>query len=359
MKVRTDLKAVVDLTLPEVRKRLPELAGRVVELYGTVSGIVGRRGHEVEGRELISFLLHGLAGDSVFIECARGTPEVVLAEQVRVLVRLDPTATRLEPLRLTAILPESEVPEQWQKHKPPPKAPATAGPHTPGAEASGVEGEPDAEVGEGEEVAGDSSASPASAPAAAPGRNIRPQSVKTVFSESAPRPQTLPFGRWPYVDEQIIGIYNNLVGLWNPRLSEAEKDLICRCILGYSQEFGLDHRFVFSVVAYESGFNPWATSPVGAMGLGQLMPGTAAALGVNNPYDIAENLRGAAHYLSQQVARYRDRSARDQFCLTVASYNAGPERVRQAGGVPNIPETINFVNRVGKLFYELYQKGYP
>jgi hypothetical protein len=352
MKVRTDLKAVVDLTLPEVRRRLPELAGRVVELYGTVSGIVGRRGHEVEGRELISFLLHGLAGDSVFIECARGTPEVVLAQQVRVLVRIDPTASRLEPLRLTAILSESEVPEQWQKHKPPPKPPETAPQQS-------MAGGPGGDVGGSEEAADESSASGAGAPAAAAGRNIPPQSVKTVFSESAPRPQTLPFGRWPYVDEQIVGIYNNLVGLWNPRLSDAEKDLICRCVLGYSKEFGLDHRFVFSVVAYESGFNPWATSPVGAMGLGQLMPGTAAALGVNNPYDIAENLRGAANYLSQQVARYRDRSARDQFCLTVASYNAGPDRVRQAGGVPNIPETINFVNRVGKLFYELYQKGYP
>jgi hypothetical protein len=95
-------------------------------------------------------------------------------------------------------------------------------------------------------------------------------------------------------------------------------------------------------VAIESGFNPEARSPVGAIGLGQLMPETAAVLGVD-PFDPEENLRGSARYL---LAQLEDFGAAD---LALAAYNAGPEAVRDHGGIPPYAETESHVAKVLRL----------
>jgi hypothetical protein len=95
-------------------------------------------------------------------------------------------------------------------------------------------------------------------------------------------------------------------------------------------------------VAIESGFNPEARSPVGAIGLGQLMPETAASLGVD-PFDPEENLRGSARYL---LAQLEDFGAAD---LALAAYNAGPQAVRDHGGIPPYAETEGHVAKVLRL----------
>ena len=92
-------------------------------------------------------------------------------------------------------------------------------------------------------------------------------------------------------------------------------------------------------IAVESGFNPEALSPVGAIGLGQLMPDTAKALGVD-PFDSAENLRGSARYLLAQLETF---GAAD---LALAAYNAGPEAVLKYGGIPPYAETLAHVSKV-------------
>jgi soluble lytic murein transglycosylase-like protein len=102
---------------------------------------------------------------------------------------------------------------------------------------------------------------------------------------------------------------------------------------------GLEPELLGALVWTESGFDPQARSGAGAIGLGQLMPGTAAELGVD-PYDPVQNLDGAARYLRQQIDRFGD------VRLALAAYNAGPSRVASAGGVPAITETQNYVERV-------------
>ena len=95
-------------------------------------------------------------------------------------------------------------------------------------------------------------------------------------------------------------------------------------------------------IAVESAFNPDARSSVGAIGLGQLMPGTADLLGVD-PHDPEDNLRGSARYL---LAQLEDFGAAD---LALAAYNAGPEAVREYGGIPPYAETEGHVAKVLRL----------
>ena len=95
-------------------------------------------------------------------------------------------------------------------------------------------------------------------------------------------------------------------------------------------------------IAVESAFNPDARSSVGAIGLGQLMPGTADLLGVD-PHDPEDNLRGSARYL---LAQLEDFGAAD---LALAAYNAGPEAVRDYGGIPPYAETEGHVAKVLRL----------
>lgn len=94
-----------------------------------------------------------------------------------------------------------------------------------------------------------------------------------------------------------------------------------------------------SNIEVESAYDPKAKSPVGAIGLGQLMPGTAARLGVD-PHDWQQNLDGSARYLAAMLERFGDAH------LALAAYNAGPHRVDEYRGVPPFRETQNHVRRV-------------
>ena len=104
---------------------------------------------------------------------------------------------------------------------------------------------------------------------------------------------------------------------------------------------GIDPALLKGLVSQESGFDPNARSGAGAVGLTQLMPGTAAALGVTNPLDPAQSLQGGAKYLRQQL----DRFGGDEK-LALAAYNAGPGAVAKYGGVPPYRETQNYVTNV-------------
>lgn len=107
-----------------------------------------------------------------------------------------------------------------------------------------------------------------------------------------------------------------------------------------AEKTGLDPALIKAVIHAESAFHTQAVSRAGAKGLMQLMPGTAAALGVSDPFDPEQNIAGGARYLSQQISRFGDVQ------LALAAYNAGPGSVLRYGGIPPYPETEAYVSRV-------------
>jgi soluble lytic murein transglycosylase-like protein len=118
-----------------------------------------------------------------------------------------------------------------------------------------------------------------------------------------------------------------------------------------ASKYGIDPAVLKGLIKQESGFNPGAGSSAGAQGLTQLMPGTAASLGVTDLQDPAQSIDGGAHYLRMQL----DRFAGD-YSRALAAYNAGPGAVQRYGGIPPYAETRNYVQNV-LTFASEYRQG--
>ncbi len=108
-----------------------------------------------------------------------------------------------------------------------------------------------------------------------------------------------------------------------------------------AEKYNVPVKLLMAVGKAESGFDADAVSPAGAQGVMQLMPSTAAALGVDNAFDARSNIMGGAKYLAQKLQQYNG-----DIDLTLAAYNAGSGNVERYGGVPPFDETINYIRRI-------------
>jgi hypothetical protein len=152
--------------------------------------------------------------------------------------------------------------------------------------------------------------------------------------------------------EVQVYIFNNKTRVWprvygQPVVSGVKGSLSPRdprvegLIQKYGQIYGVDPSLVRAVMRHESGFNTTAVSPKGAQGLMQLMPGTAALMGVRDPFDPEQNIAGGVGYLRHCLDRFQHNVP-----LAVAAYNAGPESVAKCGAIPPYQETQLFVTNV-------------
>lgn len=122
--------------------------------------------------------------------------------------------------------------------------------------------------------------------------------------------------------------------------TRAQRSDILDLIRQESANQSMDPNLIEAVVQAESGFNPGAVSPAGALGLMQLMPGTADDLGVSNPLDPQQNVRGGVKYLKQMIGRF------NSLPLGLAAYNAGPGAVEKHHGIPPYAETKAYVSKI-------------
>ncbi len=122
--------------------------------------------------------------------------------------------------------------------------------------------------------------------------------------------------------------------------SSASAETLRPMIAQIATEEGVDPSLLEALVSVESNFNSRAVSHAGAKGLTQLMPGTAKALGVTDPFDPVQSLRGGAKYLRQMISQFGD------VPTALAAYNAGPGNVRRYNGIPPFTETQNYVRKV-------------
>jgi hypothetical protein len=132
----------------------------------------------------------------------------------------------------------------------------------------------------------------------------------------------------------------------SPRLPARIAPLVQRqnlemVIAKYAQNYGVDQDLVWAVIRQESGFNAHAVSPKGAMGLMQLMPGTAAMLGVADAFDVEQNIAGGIKYLERCLSQFNQ-----DVGLALAAYNAGPDNVVKYQGCPPFAETRHYVASV-------------
>ncbi len=113
-----------------------------------------------------------------------------------------------------------------------------------------------------------------------------------------------------------------------------------------SNLYGVSPKLIKEMIRQESGWNVYAVSPKGAMGIMQLMPSTAMLMGVKNPFDPVENIDGGIRYMRYLLDRFNG-----DMSLALAAYNAGPNLVASLGRIPNIAETINYVNSISARYY--------
>ena len=150
----------------------------------------------------------------------------------------------------------------------------------------------------------------------------------------------------------MTAAYSAALREFNPSLDLRTSNALALRLIAEADARALDARLLVALIAVESRWRPRAVSSAGAIGLGQLMPATAASLGVD-PADPQENIHAVAAHLRALLNRYARYDAQTQYVLTISAYNAGSGAIEKYGGIPPYPETQRYVRAVIALWRRL------
>jgi hypothetical protein len=306
---------------------LDSLVGtRTLEIQGTVKGLV-----RVDGRT--SLLLEKADGGTIYVQAA--APPSWLDGGNETPVRLLVKATREhESAELVAELLSAIAEPQisaWEARNAP-KKPAPRASSTPAAKGSTTGSGLQGQIGN-----------------ARNGRGTRTSSRSAPTTSRGTARTTNTAGKtWVVPASEATPVYAQFIKNQNPRLSDKEAYRIAQAVVGFSLKHKVDARLVMAMMITESSINPNVTSHAGAMGLLQLMPGTARYLGVRDAYDVVDNIDGGIRYIRKMMDIHGETGYGLQ--LAVAAYNAGPGAVKKHGGIPPFRETQNYVRKVLGLY---------
>ena len=322
-------------TTNEFVKQFAAHAGQVIELDGVVNEIVPNGTQE-------TFVLRLDPRQSVLVAARQHDADIALGARLRVLARIPAQGELLEGMSVTreaagAANQAAVPPANTEQSLPLAKSALDITPAGPDAsplgktatEATAVKAVTVAEV------------TPAASTAAGHRRHHGRRGARTQGAAHKAAAPTRTFS-------QKVQQYAQRIRAFNHSVNTAVANAIATHVLLKSQKYGVDPRLVFALIAKESRFNPKAVSPVGAQGLGQLMPSTAAAAGIHAPFDVAQNIEGTVRYLARQLASFGGNIAQ-----ALAAYNAGPASVIRYGGVPPFSETVNYVRVISSHYEEL------
>ena len=152
---------------------------------------------------------------------------------------------------------------------------------------------------------------------------------------------------------EAMTAYVAAIRYFNPGIGQGDAERIVSAIIGDAYQQGVDPRLVVAIIATESSFDRNARSSAGAMGLGQLMPATAADVAVIDPDDIDQNVRGTVLTLKGNLEHYSGLDMQSRYVDAIAAYNAGTGAVDEYHGVPPYDETIHYVMKVVVLWRRL------
>lgn len=274
---------------------LAAYAGKVLELNGSIIGTY----NSADG---IGYLLRLDPNQMVILQAKANDPDLAVGNAIRVLARAPKEGQVLEHLTFSvtksgaaSAVVEDDDPDTMDVDRRPPVVYMPSRPVTPTKE---------------------------------------PDPIFTDAAGLAQRPE-------------VVSIYAAKIKEFNKRVDDATATLIAFHILDKSEQNGIDPRLTMALVARESRFDHHAVSRCGAMGLGQLMPGTAAGLGVRDAFDIPSNIDGTVRYITTQLRTF------GRLSLALAAYNAGPGAVRRYNGIPPYQETQNYVRLVWETYADL------
>ncbi len=177
-----------------------------------------------------------------------------------------------------------------------------------------------------------------------------PPEVPVIVAPPAPAPA--PSVALPsHLRGDVVNAYAERISEYNHHLDYNARYGIAYNILQKSAEMDMDPRLIFALIRAESDFDQYCVSSAGASGLGQMMPGTAAGMGITDIFDVEQNIEGSVRELRDCLDTFGDVK------LALAGYNAGCGAVRKYGGIPPYKETQNYVRTVWSLYCELAGKN--